>query len=496
MLFSCKITHSLITYLDRRGEDLEVFYEKCDWPAEFLRDPSSWLEADKMENFLRQIEAEYGRGLQTEEGLISTVGHQCKDLRAWGVLDSVLRMVQAPKDLFGQPERFLSYFISPAPPIGELRREPDSVSFVLPVSEMQFPLVTGYLRSALEALPTYINKPMAQVRWDNSRVNISWSESQASLFGEAQNTELSLHPELVRNILLNLESSQKELEQMKRELLAKENEIAELKSRPAASPIDRPVTDGQPLAPLAEGVTRELSGPLTRVLSDLYRLGDYMARGQQLVTLLIGQGRGTPQVQEAMRRVDWSFVAQEGPQVIKRSVSGLQQIQQSLSDLHLVAGTSELPGVGIEGDPVPSDLNEIVDRAINRCAQASGSKLQIDRRFLLDRPVRVNPIRIEQVISNLLSNAAEALPDGGVVRVVTRPKGSRAEIEITDTGAGMDQATLARATEPFFTTKPAPAAGLGLPIAHSIVRRHEGTLSLSSQLGRGSTVVIDLPLTI
>jgi len=60
VLFSCKITHSVITYLDKRGEDLEPLYEKCDWPAEFLHDPSSWLEADKMENLLRLIDETYG----------------------------------------------------------------------------------------------------------------------------------------------------------------------------------------------------------------------------------------------------------------------------------------------------------------------------------------------------------------------------------------------------------------------------------------------------
>jgi hypothetical protein len=321
VLFSCKITHSVLNYLDRRGEDLESLYEKCDWPAEFLHDPSSWLEAEKMENILRQIHETYGtralRDDESGESLIVAVGHQCKDLRSWGVLDSVLRMVQTPKDLYAQPERFLSYFVNPAPPTGDIKRNSESVSFVLPVSEMQFPFVTGYLRAALEALPTYIAKPMATVGWDNSRVIISWSEGQASLFGEREPAELSLNPELVRSILHNLETSQKELEDMKRQLIAKDLEIENLRSTARVA------------APIVDGVVSGGSEVTAGVLHDLYRLGDYIARGQQLITLLVGQGRQTQQVKEAMRRVDWEFVVHEGPQTVRKAVAELQQLQQA-----------------------------------------------------------------------------------------------------------------------------------------------------------------------
>lgn len=327
VLFSCKITHSVLNYLDRRGEDLEALYEKCDWPAEFLHDPSSWLEADKMENILRLIDDDYGRkdpgdefSDHSGEPLIVSVGHHCKDLRAWGVLDSVLRMVQTPKDLFAQPERFLSYFVSPAPAAGEIKRESESVSFVTPVSEEKFPLVTSYLRAALEALPTYIAKPMASVGWEKSRVTISWSEGQASLFGDEGGTDLSLHPELVRNILHDLETRQKEIEEMKRRLIAKDEEIEALRAKASSG------QSAVQSAPLIQGESA-IYPQADQILHDLYRLGDYIARGQQLITLLIGQGRQTQQVKEAMRRVDWEFVSQQGPQLVRQIVSELQRTQ-------------------------------------------------------------------------------------------------------------------------------------------------------------------------
>lgn len=324
MLFSCKITHSVLISLDRRGEDLTAVYDTCDWPSEFLRDPSSWLEADKMEQLLAGLESQFGKGAH----LVREVGHQSKDLRAWGVLDSVLRMVQAPQDLFAQSERFLSYFISPAPPVGEVRRTSDSVSFVLPISEERFPLVTSYLCAAFEALPTYINKPMASVTWEESCVTIKWAETQESLLSEVEKAEMSLHPELVNSILTNLESSQKELEETKIRLIESERELDRLRSNG--------VKPGQivPLGSALSGSSPEMRAEqsVSAALHELYRLGDYFARSQQLVTLLVAQGRQTPQVKEAMRRVDWPFVCETAPEVIRGAIKELQEAQVRMRD--------------------------------------------------------------------------------------------------------------------------------------------------------------------
>lgn len=285
-----------------------------------------------MESLLSELEKQFGLRPTLEQSFLIDVGHKSRDLRAWGVLDSVLRMVQAPKDFFAQPERFLSYFISPAPPIADVRREVDSVSFVLPISEDEFPLVTQYLCAVLEALPSYIAKPMATVTWKDSRVTIKWTDSQESLFNEKEKAELSLHPELVNSILSNLESSQKELEETKQRLNEREAELADMRQA----------------VPLRSGGTTP--GALSRdqvaaALHELYRLGDYFARGQQLVTLLIAQGRETPQVREAMRRVDWPRVCENAPQVIRQAISELQSAQSHLANIREEAVAPAAPGV-------------------------------------------------------------------------------------------------------------------------------------------------------
>jgi signal transduction histidine kinase len=512
VLFSCKITHSILTSLERRGEDLSVFYEKCDWPPEFLRDSSSWLEAEKMELLLQMVDREYGRNSTnpaSDEPLIVSVGHHCKELRSWGVLDSVLRMVQTPKDLFSQPERLVSYFISPAPPIGELIRANDSVGFVLPVSEVQFPFVTSYLCAAFEALPTYINKPMASVRWENSRVAISWSENQTSLFNETQNAELSLHPELVRSIVMNLESSQKELEETKKALHSKERELLELRAiqalpknniQPSAAAKEEPK-----VADFLEGLQRELLAPVAFVLNDLYRVGDYVARAQQLVTLLIGQGRATPQVQEAMRRVDWTFVAEETPRVIRHSVSALQLFQETLNDLQLLNSDRSIPEmtpeqVGLDDVAAkqPGDLNRLVGRAIDRVSPRA-HRIQIHRELMLDRPVQMNEAQLERAVTSVLTEAIEASASGAVIRVSTKlsnhAKGARAHLEITE-GAGVEELSLfANNASSNGKVRGKSAQQKSFPLAAQIVDLHAGSLTFARELGRGLTILIDLPLT-
>jgi signal transduction histidine kinase len=101
------------------------------------------------------------------------------------------------------------------------------------------------------------------------------------------------------------------------------------------------------------------------------------------------------------------------------------------------------------------------------------------------------------VLINLIKNAVEASPAGTALRVVVRPWRSRGrlsgtEIQVQDQGSGIPADHLRTIFEPFFTTKPG-GSGLGLYISHDIVKRHGGSLSVSSEPGRGTTFVVELP---
>jgi CheY-like chemotaxis protein len=102
---------------------------------------------------------------------------------------------------------------------------------------------------------------------------------------------------------------------------------------------------------------------------------------------------------------------------------------------------------------------------------------------------------LANVLMNLCVNAIDAMPEGGDLTLRTRSlPGSQVELQVVDNGRGMPPSVLARAMEPFFTTKPlGKGTGLGLALAYATAKAHGGNLSLQSEAGQGSTVTLRLP---
>ena len=101
---------------------------------------------------------------------------------------------------------------------------------------------------------------------------------------------------------------------------------------------------------------------------------------------------------------------------------------------------------------------------------------------------------LEQLFLNLFTNALDAMPAGGRLRVQARPAGEAVEVKVGDTGAGIPAEQLRRIHEPFYTTKQ-DGYGLGLAICRSILWENDGTMSIESAPGRGTTVTVLLPAT-
>jgi two-component system sensor histidine kinase BaeS len=106
----------------------------------------------------------------------------------------------------------------------------------------------------------------------------------------------------------------------------------------------------------------------------------------------------------------------------------------------------------------------------------------------------IDPVRIRQVIGNLVANALRATPRGGSVHVGLDVEPGRAILTVSDTGSGMDGELAARAFERFSRAPGSPGSGLGLPIVRELVRAHGGEVELASAPGTGSTVTVRLPV--
>ncbi len=103
-------------------------------------------------------------------------------------------------------------------------------------------------------------------------------------------------------------------------------------------------------------------------------------------------------------------------------------------------------------------------------------------------------VKLEQVIINVLSNAVEAMPQGGTITITTSRSKAGVRVRIEDTGPGIPEENLTRVFDPFFTTKePGSGTGLGLSICYGIIKDHRGTIDVSSAAAKGTTVTITIP---
>ena len=138
-------------------------------------------------------------------------------------------------------------------------------------------------------------------------------------------------------------------------------------------------------------------------------------------------------------------------------------------------------------------LNDLVEKAILVFeAQLERSGIVCVRDFSAPETIAADPDLLHRAISNLISNAIEAMPSGGTLTVRTRAKGE-AYVEISDTGPGLSDEAAANLFTPYHTTKP-HGTGLGLSMVQSIVTDHGGRISVNSKPGHGATFIIELPL--
>jgi two-component system cell cycle sensor histidine kinase/response regulator CckA len=162
-------------------------------------------------------------------------------------------------------------------------------------------------------------------------------------------------------------------------------------------------------------------------------------------------------------------------------------------------------------EPRSLSLNQTVHDVMNLLDKVIGKDIEI--KTALDdhlSAVRADPTQIEQVLMNLCINSRDAMPKGGRVTIETHnatfseqdcrgaaglQPGRFAELHVSDTGMGMDAATQERIFEPFFTTKGmGKGTGLGLATVYGIVKQHSGFILVESELGKGSTFRVFLPV--
>src|SRR6266704_1456027 len=247
---------------------------------------------------------------------------------------------------------------------------------------------------------------------------------------------------------------------------------------------------------LADGV-RKIEGEIRAVAGRVFQLYD---AGHHEAASLTARRELVERLQPALAGVNREIYRQAREFSVQRAVVQVQAIVEKVDRLdlriaHLLQFSRPAPF-----HPLRESVRSLVDGALSGFSELLRQR-QVE--LALHAPatlpdIQVDPMRLEQVLIELVSNALDAMPEGGRLEITTRVEvGEGAAggvvVEITDSGRGIAPEILPNLCEPFFTTRP-EGTGLGLAIAKRYVEEAGGRLDISSALGRGTTVRLWLPV--
>jgi len=473
---SGKVTHSVLTFLAKESVDIEPLFENTDLPAEFLRDPSCWLEAAKVEQFLHFLDSRFSPNYPGES-LIEKVGLANHELRTWSVLDSVLKMMMDPQDIYLQPQRFISYFVSPAPPAINIIHNSSSIEFEVPISTEEYPFFALYMKSVFEVLPCFMGKPVATASWVSNKISVDWNSNQEDLFSKIDEAP-NYNPETVKSLVSNLESKERELENQIEINQLRSFEIEKLQKRleqfKLTGPNNLATADVNTECPFEE-LEKAVNMPLTNIQTQMLKMSDYLTRAQQLITLLVGQNRLDKQVKEAMKRVDWDHIRQRFTHTVQDGVNNIESIRREVESFK-----NRTDGNEQDSDMMLAKLDSVIDRAVSTLSvKLKNRNIFIDRMLFFGRDIFINKPKLEKFFIKLLEYSTSEISDKGYIRVMSRPRPRVAEVEIVDNGQGLRKSSL----ENFMKD----------PFIASVIAEHKATLQLINSGPEGSTLLIQIP---
>lgn len=208
---------------------------------------------------------------------------------------------------------------------------------------------------------------------------------------------------------------------------------------------------------LAAGIAHEIGNPLTSIFSFV----------------------------QILREMEEDEFKKESLETIYFHINRISEILKQLS------GFTKMP----IGEPKERQINEIIDTSINLIQYDKKAKdINIVKDLSPSLPaINTDGNQLSQVFVNLILNAIDAMPDGGTLTVSSRLKEDNIIIQFKDTGIGIRQEELQKIFDPFYTTKE-KGTGLGLAVSYNIIKKMNGSLTVESEFGKGTTFTIKLPL--
>jgi len=241
------------------------------------------------------------------------------------------------------------------------------------------------------------------------------------------------------------------------------------------------------------GIAHEINTPTAYISNNLAYLKNILPAVRQLFDVYTPlRGLADPQnltrIEQAEKNARLEYLWDDLNGITSESVEGIERIRKIVLSLR---SFSHLDEAQLKTVDITEGLRSTLQIVRPMCR--SGIQLIEDLQPI--PAISCNPSELNQVFLNLLTNAVQSIEGQGQITMTSCVEAEWIIIKLQDTGVGMDDATLVRLGEPFFTTKPVGiGTGLGLSISYGIIEQHGGSIKYESKVGVGTTVSVRLPL--
>lgn len=257
------------------------------------------------------------------------------------------------------------------------------------------------------------------------------------------------------------------------------------------------------LGQLTAGIAHEINNPINFVTSNVGPLkrdvGMVFETIEFVETLCMESGLSPEEkkqrIEEFKEDMDYDYLKVEISHLLNGIHEGSSRTAEIVKGLRIFSRVDE-------NDLKRADINEGIESSLIIVNNQLNGKIEVKREFAKDLPlIECYPGKLNQVFLNIISNAIHAVKqqhgekDTGLITIKTRAFDDHITVEFMDNGIGMSEETKKKIYEPFFTTKEVgEGTGLGMSIVYNTIKKHNGTITLVSQLGQGTSFLINLPI--